>query len=462
MNQVKMSGSMLLSIGLWLLMAAGLFVFISRWSFSAILGRQFDILEIPVYLGLTSIFLIQVFGLAPYFDAKYLRFLPSVSYLPSGLLLTGTGFFSMLFGYALVSKSYKPDPTQSLNKSYDTPSLTLTFFVYVGLLFLRLGLIALGGGEMILGSTVIRVGGDSWYQWFGYLMETRWFFIALVSLQVFSGRWPRQIFIFVVLIETTMAVVSGWSSLLPKIVVLVLGCLIYARQKLPWRPLLLAVIVVIAVIIFSVPITRHLRYAGQLTFSKVNDSILATWGEGFDNGWNIFSDLMIQRQTATAQTPAILLYLIPETLPYLPWQELAVAPITFIPRVIWPSKPVYTNLGSWLMIEVFGGTEGGGSAAVTIAGNAYMYGGWFVVVIGMFIIGIVTGLFYRWFAIPGLLNNQMGLLAVYAGVVIANFHLGEGDFVSIWQGLVQRTLVFLVVAWFLCAKVGAPTIRKFS
>ena len=80
----------------------------------------------------------------------------------------------------------------------------------------------------------------------------------------------------------------------------------------------------------------------------------------------------------------------------------------------------------------------------------------------MFIIGIVTGLFYRWFAIPGLLNNQMGLLAVYAGVVIANFHLGEGDFVSIWQGLVQRTLVFLVVAWFLCAKVGAPTIRKFS
>jgi len=53
-------------------------------------------------------------------------------------------------------------------------------------------------------------------------------------------------------------------------------------------------------------------------------------------------------------------------------------------------------------------------------------------------------------ALPGLLSGDVGLLAVYAGVVIANFHLGEGDFVSLWQGLVQRTFVFLVLAIILC------------
>jgi hypothetical protein len=129
-----------------------------------------------------------------------------------------------------------------------------------------------------------------------------------------------------------------------------------------------------------------------------------------------------------------------------------VAPITFIPRVIWPSKPVYTNLGSWLTVSVFGGRETDGSSAVTMAGNAYMYGGWLFVIIGMFMIGVLGALIYRWLAIPGLLNDQVGLLAVYAGVIIANFHLGEGDFVSVWQGLIQRIFVFLIVSRVLCAR----------
>ena len=58
---VKMQSGVILYIGLWLLIVIGLFVFIRRWSFSAILGRPFDILEIPIYIGLTSMFLIQAF-----------------------------------------------------------------------------------------------------------------------------------------------------------------------------------------------------------------------------------------------------------------------------------------------------------------------------------------------------------------------------------------------------------------
>jgi hypothetical protein len=461
-GSVKMQDNMIVYISLWLFIVFGFFVFIRRWLFSAILGRPFDILEIPVYLGLTSIFLIQVFGLVPYFDRKYLRLLPSVSYLPLGLLLTGIGLFSMLFGYALVSKSYRPDSTRPSHTFYDTPSLSLTFFAYIGLLILRLVLISFGIGEMMV-TTTVRLGGD-WNQWFIYLIELHWFLIALVTLQVAAGRWPRRFLVFVLLIEGALAITSGWSSLLPKIAVLVFGCLIYARQKLPWRPLISAGIVLVSVTIFSIPVARDLRGArmstGQVTLTDIKESIESTWGVGVGNGLNLFLGLLIQRQTVTAQTPSILLNLIPSTIPYLPWQDMAVAPITFIPRVIWPSKPVYSNLGSWLTVQVFGGREEDGSSAVTLAGNAYIYGGWLVAIIGMFMIGVLAALIYRWLAIPGLLNGQVGLLAVYAAVVIVNFHLGEGDFVSLWQGLVQRILVFIIMARVLCSKTAMNFFHK--
>lgn len=462
---VEMQSSVLVYIGLWLFIVIGFVVFVRRWSFSAVLSQPFDILEIPVYLGLTSMFLIQAFGLAPYFDQKYLRLLPSTSYLPSGLLLTGTGLFSMLFGYALVSASYKRASVRPRPTFFVNPSLSLTFFTYVGLLFLRLFLIANGTGEMILNTAVVRLGGDG-YQWIVYLIELRWFFMALVTLQVAAGRWPRWFLVFVLFIEGTLAVASGWSSLLPKIVLLTFGCLIYAKHTLPWRTLIPTGILVLAVIVFFVPVVRDLRgeniSAGQITLPNIQQSIGVAWGRGVGTGWQLFSDLIIERQTVVAQTPAILLKLIPSTIPYLPAQDLLEAPIAFIPRAIWPSKPAYSNIGIWLTIRIFGQPESDSSSAVTMSGNAYMYGGWLVVVLGMFILGVVAALMYCWLAIPGLLSNQVGLLAVYAAVVIADFHLGEGDFVSQWQGLVQRSVVFLVMATILCTTTGAriPRFKK--
>ena len=49
--------------------------------------------------------------------------------------------------------------------------------------------------------------------------------------------------------------------------------------------------------------------------------------------------MIIGRQSVVAQTPSILLNLIPSTIPYLPWQDVAVAPLTFIPRVLCLSNP---------------------------------------------------------------------------------------------------------------------------
>ena len=441
-------GGVLLYALIWILIVIGFFIFIRQWSFSAILGRKVDLLEIPIYLGVTSVFLINIFGFAPYFDEKYLYRLSSVYYLPSGLMLTGAGLFSMWFGYAVVSRFFKPRALPKTNKVYSNPSLQLSLLVYAGVMVLRLILISLGSGEMIL-SDKVRIGGE-WYQWLVYLIELRWFFIALYTVQVAKKQWPRRYLLIVLLIEGIMSVVSGWSSLLFKIGILVIGCLMYTEQKLPWKRIIFMAVLVSFVVLILTPVTRDLRSArrqsGGVTWDDISASFSHTWGKGVDNGWNLFSNLLIVRQTVIAQTPSILMNSIPSTYPYLPWQELALVPFTFIPRVFWPSKPVYTNVESWLTVQVFGGVEGSGSSAVTMVGNAYMYGGWVVVIVGMFAVGVLASLMYRWLAVPGLLQGQGTLLAVYASVVIANFHIGEGDFVSQFQGIVQRVAVFLAVA----------------
>ena len=437
-------------ISLWLSIVFVFMAFTVRWSYSAGLNRNYDILEIPIYLSLFSLFLIQPFGLAPFIDNSYLAIPASESYLVSGLLLTGVGYTSMFLGYILVSKMNKTRVNHRSRGLFKTPSYFLTIIIYAGIFILRLGLIAIGSGENV---QTARVGGDL-YQWLVYLIELRWFFLALVSLQVFSRKWPSLLLILILVIEALMSLTSGWSSLIPKIFLLVFGCYVYSKRRIPWRTLLPAASVVIALIIFSIPVSRDLREViGEsrgMTLSDITHSIDQTWGKGIDNGVNLFWKLLVERQTAIAQTPAALMYLIPNNVQFLPVQDLIVAPFTFIPRLIWPSKPIYTTIQTWITVTIFHGVEGSGSSPSTIVGNAYMYGGWLVVITGMFVLGGLAALIYRWLALPGLLSGDVGLLAVYAGVVIANFHLGEGDFVSLWQGLVQRTFVFLVLAIILC------------
>jgi len=147
--------------------------------------------------------------------------------------------------------------------------------------------------------------------------------------------------------------------------------------------------------------------------------------------------------------------LTPSAIPFLPINELIQTPLTVIPRILWPDKPVFTDTYSVITQDYLGLPENSGASAPTIVGNAYMYGGWWVVIIGMLILGLFFGLIYKYLVIPSFENNYIALLAFYGGFVIANFHIGEGDFISIWQGLVQRGIVFLLVLIFLSARKQA-------
>lgn len=451
-------------LGLWLIIGLACLYFIKRWSYSSKLGLPFDFLEIPIYLSFTLLVLMSLFGIAPYLDEDYLlNQLLSVSELPQGLLLTGIGLISLWVGYAvgviLLPQYVSQNPIDRSRKiwiNFHNPSFIKTIATYLAIAVIRVILIFLGGGEGY--EKNIQLGG--WAQWVTYLVETRWLFIALFVLQSAKGKWPRPLPVLVVLFEIFVAVFSGWTSSLLKIGFLVVGCFKYYGKRFS----IYAWFLLIFLSFLLPPISRASR---NLDFSS-SRSFFNSLGSAFEgranrNSISFTQDLLVNRQTTIAQTQSVILRFTPSIFPYRPIDELLWLPFSVIPRVLWSSKPIVGGLGVYInmtFLEAPATTTT--SAALTMPGNAYLYGGWTAVIVIMTAIGILLALFYRAVAVPARINRQVGLLALYAGTMIAVFHIGETDFLGVWSGLVQRGVVFFLVLVFLCMNKHTTTRQALS
>lgn len=445
-------------MGLWLVISLLCWYFSVKWTFNNYLGLLPNILEIPVYISLTMMVLISLFGAAPYFNDKYLlRQLSSVDELPIGLVLTGVGLISMWLGYWVVVQLWRGKSKNDLEDKHrqqrfiniDDPSLARTAIVYLILIGLRVFLFYSGGGERY-GKTLDF--GD-FNQWIIYPLQLRWFFLALVTLNALNGRWPRFFAFFVIGFEVFMSVVTGWSSSLLKIALIVAGCMLYSINKLSVRTVVTSGLIFLAALISLTPISRFYRTVNNSSLLNTITALSEGFGNIQDSNANLIytSDLLVARQTATAQTPSLFLKLTPTYVPYRPIEDLLLVPFSIIPRVIWPNKPEYSRLGGIITQDYFGIYRLNPSAsASTLSGSAYIYGGWLVVPISMSILGIVSALLYALVAFPAIKRENVGLLALYIGVVITNFHIGEGDILGLWQGLFQATLFFLAFLALLC------------
>jgi hypothetical protein len=449
-------------LGLWLLISACCFYFARNWSFSKYTGLWIDPLEIPVYISLTTMVLINIFGIAPYLDNRYLiRQLASVDELPIGLALTGLGLLSMWIGYGLVVHFWAGNARAKNGQlngrrkliDFDSPSMNRLIVFYAVLVLFRLLLFAVGFGERF-GKTI---SFGEWNQWLYYPVELRWLILALVVLQVLRKRWPKRLAVVVIGFETLMGVVSGWSSTLLKMVFIIAGCYIYHYKKIPVRSVLVGGFIFVVFLVYLVPLSRYNRSVSS-NFSV--DAITGSLSQGIELFWTqnqgvIYAfNLLVERQTATAQTSALFIKLSPTYVQYRPIDELLLVPFSFIPRAFWPGKPEYGILGGVITRDYFGITyQNIGASAATLIGSAYIYGGGWIVVPSMFLFGVVSAVFYASLAEPALRGKMVSLLALYIGVVITNLHIGEGDILGLWQGFIQGTAVFLVFLMYLCTRL---------
>jgi hypothetical protein len=126
----------------------------------------------------------------------------------------------------------------------------------------------------------------------------------------------------------------------------------------------------------------------------------------------------------------------PSVVPYQLGWSLAYIPISFVPRIIWPGKPVMA-IGQWVT-DNFGGGEGIiSSTGSSWPGELFFNFGWVGIIVGMFLVGvwfrILHEVLFRWdVTIPGLMASlvvlwascptiEMTLLAPFAGILFNTF-----------------------------------------
>lgn len=411
--------------------------------FSVQIVKQIDLLEIPVYMTLTNLFLIGITGVAVYFDPSLL-ILPSTADLPASLLLITASLWAMWGGYALVSLTWRKQNPEARAARFSTPSLRRTLILYGGVLLLRLGLFAAGSGERF------RIGGGldlfgEWSQWVTYLRATSWVTLALILIQVMRGKWGRWLYGTLV-IELLMAILTGWASQLIKLAALFLAVMVYTRKP-PGSRLIVIALWVLGSFMLT-PLARFMRGTDQDLDALLRGVQVVANSDAANSTWTLF----LRRQSAIAQTPALIMLKTPSVVPYRSLDELMLAPFSFIPRALWTNKPAYADIGSLVTSQYFGIDPRNGSSAATFAGNLYMYGGTALVILVMIAFGAFSAVIYRVFAVPGLLSGQVGLLAAYAGIVIFNLHLGEGEILGTFQGMLQVSVIFYGAAWWLCPR----------
>ena len=126
------------------------------------------------------------------------------------------------------------------------------------------------------------------------------------------------------------------------------------------------------------------------------------------------------------------------------WWMVPIYP--FIPRFIWPSKPILLESARFTI--VLGGgrasdiTKGISSTAITYPGDLYLHFGLLGIPVGMFLLGLVA----QW--LTSRLSGPMGErdLFVYANFFLFGFPL-ESDVFSVWSSLIKLLAILLVLSW---------------
>lgn len=148
------------------------------------------------------------------------------------------------------------------------------------------------------------------------------------------------------------------------------------------------------------------------------------------------------------------LTVIPESFPFLmPGRTLLYTFVAFVPRSLWPDKPLPTELV--IMQEAvgdIGAVAGGAGYTYSLPGGFYIEGGVVVVLIGMFIFGIFCRTIWSFYRLHGHLLSQ-ALLAISLPHILL-WQRGFNNNTLIWY---LTFLVPVIVAFYLAAK---PRKRK--
>lgn len=281
---------------------------------------------------------------------------------------------------------------------------------------------------------------------------------ALLITRSFRAKfWATGIFVF----QIGFAAISGVKGNLLTTVIAVAVAYAAARRKVPVR----AAVGVIVVVWLFIPVNQQYRNAINVTAAHGRSPVQTvgalpglirqTYG-GTTDAWALqrhtFNYLM--QRNREIDNVALIMQDTPSRFQYQSPLNLVSGPVVgLIPRALWPTKPILSQ-GYAFSQEYYG--IGGGSytaSAVTLPGDAYRYGGPWVVIVTMLLLGLLLRAIEEeagpW--------RDMRNIIVYAGLFILATNM-ESDLVTFAITCVED-LVFLALVTrvvFVGRRVGVP------
>lgn len=271
-----------------------------------------------------------------------------------------------------------------------TQSAILTYSLGLGALILGA---LLSGSYGYLGDATVTSASDvSWYTHGLYILSSlRGFAIITLWVVTFQRTGPHRVLLAVAItvVDLTAGLLSGMKEA-PTVTLIAVGlAYIYVKRRLP----LLALVAVGSwFLLFLSPLVTSLRNVlrgngrvltlGEALPAMASGFSQASVGSGGDF-WVAISRLRL------IDNVAVIYQKTPSDFPFQPVWDLATLALSgFVPRAIWPTKPVQIE-GLLFYQQYYGGTTYT-AGAITIPGSFYMHGGVIVLVVGMVLFGMLT------------------------------------------------------------------------
>jgi hypothetical protein len=304
-----------------------------------------------------------------------------------------------------------------------------------------------------------------WLGWLGGFLgvASHGSIAALCALAISQGgasRTPRRIWLLLVggvFIEFSLGLLfnskaEAMTALLP-----VAWLAVRSRHKTRN----LAAIVIGATVLYGgivYPVNSFLRREGLVdtrTRSVSGDDLIAAGDVVREVDWSSSADAFVER--IFGPTPVGYLvsqvrmygYRYGDTMDYMAY--------AFIPRLVWPDKPIVTR-GQWFDAYTKQGMavdEHGNSLGQTNAGELYWNFGLPGVIAGMFVMGLFLGWLWR-MAGANPLNDPLRML-LYVGLILTAAAMMEGEFGTAFVGQVYRVVLFSLLL-----KLGTMKRRYFA
>ena len=332
----------------------------------------------------------------------------------------------------------------------------------IGVLF---RVLAMAQGVFLAFATASNVD-HSTQSYVGLLSQLDLVAVFLLSAKLFKGQLSERLrlFLFAVVLPESILVgfISGSKLLMLMPVVFLFTALHYFRRRLGMREIL-GLLAVLGFVVMPLGASMRTAYGetstgnvtdfnadttvdtARLAVSQVQSQASVNPGAFLQN-----TLLMITSRVNGLDSSMVALKMTPNVLPWADPSAYYLAPVNaFVPRILWPSKPIRRAVPNW-ETDYWGGAEDAPtSIAVTNNAGLYLAFGWSGAVIGMLLLGIFWRVLYEWH------RGQASELAWCSYILLLRDITDiEGDVTGVYVGLTRTFLLALLVAWIAAERPG--------